>query len=143
MEKQPTSVFDRFSNWINGSISIKMATIGFLVLILMIPLSMIDSVISEREWRKQAVVNEISKKWSSEQVINGPILTIPYKTFTTATDDKGKISKTYYEHYFQLLPETLNITGPQNIIAEFINGLQHFSGDSRLALDRLNIIAFH
>jgi len=114
MEKQQTTFFDRLSNWVNGSISIKMATIGFLILILMIPLSMIDGVISEREWRKKAVVDEISEKWSSEQIINGPILTIPYKTFATTTDGNGKVSKVYYEHYYHLLPEILKITGPIN-----------------------------
>ncbi len=114
MEKQNTSAFDRFSNWINGSISIKMATIGFLVLILMIPLTMIDSVINERSWRKQAVINEISESWSSAQVINGPILTIPYKTQTTTIDYNGKENTVYSEHYFHLLPEQLNISAPIN-----------------------------
>ena len=114
MEKQTTSALDRFSNWINGSISIKMVTIGFFILILMIPLTMIDDVIRERAFRKEQVVNDISEKWSRAQVINGPILTIPYKTYTTSTDDKGMVTKSFYEHYFQLLPETLYIAGPIN-----------------------------
>jgi len=112
MEKQNNSIYDRFTNWINSSISIKMATIGFLVLILMIPLAMIDDVIRERSYRQQEVVSEISQTWSSSQIINGPIVSIPFQTYSTYTASDGKIHKDYHDKVLQILPEELNISGP-------------------------------
>jgi len=110
MEKQNNTFYDRISNWINGSISIKMVTIGFLVLILMIPLAMIDDVIRERSYRKNEVVSEISQSWASAQTINGPILTVPFQTYSTYTDANGKVIKEYYDRRYHILPEGLNIT---------------------------------
>jgi len=60
------------------SIMVKCLIIMGIVLISLVPLLMIGGIIQEREYRKQAVVNEISENWGGKQTIVGPILTIPY-----------------------------------------------------------------
>ncbi|MDX6765191.1 MAG: cell envelope integrity protein CreD [Candidatus Methylacidiphilales bacterium] len=57
----------------------KLAVIGFLILILLIPLSMIGSVLQERLGRRNEAVAEITSSWGDSQKIIGPVLQIPYK----------------------------------------------------------------
>lgn len=46
-----------------ASLTVKMFTIGFLILILLIPLFFIQNLIQERAYRKESTINEINKKW--------------------------------------------------------------------------------
>ncbi|NCP90842.1 MAG: cell envelope integrity protein CreD [Flavobacteriaceae bacterium CG2_30_34_30] len=71
----------KFSYWLRNSITVKMLVVGFLFLVLLIPLEFVKNLISERSNRQKEVVNEINEKWGNEIVISGPILKIPYKTF--------------------------------------------------------------
>ena len=101
------SPFDKVNRWIKNSVGLKLGTITILMLLLLIPASMIKSIISERELLNQSVLNEVSQKWAGKQQINGPILTIPLIYEYEVEDDKI-ISKT---KYLYLLPEQLAITG--------------------------------
>jgi inner membrane protein len=83
----------------------KIITIVFIILILLIPASMINSLIKEREQRKQEVIAEIGSQWGSEQTIVGPIISIPYKKYYT--DEKKNQAFTISHAYF--LPETLDV----------------------------------
>lgn len=76
-------------------------------MVLLIPASMINSLINERESRKNAVVSEISDKWGTSQTITGPYITIPYKNFYKDYNDKTIFSI----NYLHVLPEELNISG--------------------------------
>lgn len=98
-------------NWIKDSITFKLVVIGFLIIVLLIPMQMIRKLISEREYTRQAVVEEISSKWARAQTINGPVVTVPYK-YTYKEDDKTKTA-IEYAHF---LPEELNIKG--NLLPE-------------------------
>ena len=64
MENSVLSLADRFNNWIANSIIIKLLSIGFLILILLIPSAWIESLIQERQVRSEEVISEISDKWS-------------------------------------------------------------------------------
>lgn len=112
MEKQSTSSYDRISQSISSSITLKMIVIGFLILVLLIPLALIQETINERAFRKDEVIREISQSWSGNQIIKGPILTIPYTTKVVINDSDGKTKTRFYEKQFQILPESLNIIGP-------------------------------
>ena len=100
---------------IRNSIILKLAIIGFLMLILLIPASMVENLIGEKQSRKLGAVSEISSKWGNAQTVTGPLITIPYKTFTqtTITDKKGKThTKTHTRiNHLYILPETLKING--------------------------------
>ena len=52
MEIQNTqSLIERFNTWLRESISVKLTSIGFLALILLVPSSWISSLMDERQQR--------------------------------------------------------------------------------------------
>ena len=76
MNNEQTPI-EKVNTWIKNSVMLKLMTITILVLLLLIPASMIKSIITEREYLNQEVTAEVSEKWAGAQVISGPILTIP------------------------------------------------------------------
>ena len=72
-------MFDRVNRWVRTSTMLKLAVIGILVLVLLIPTAMLQSLISERESTRNTAVAEVSSKWGNEQVIGGPVLSVPYE----------------------------------------------------------------
>jgi len=111
MEIIQPSLFEKINHWIKESIMVKLMSIGFLILILLIPQAWIQSLMVERQYRADAVVGEIASKWSGEQNIAGPVLVIPI--VKREKIDKGKegieIRERTEKAFF--LPETLKITG--------------------------------
>ncbi|WP_296377954.1 cell envelope integrity protein CreD [Winogradskyella sp.] len=110
-EKQQSN---RFTYWLKTSITARMLMVGFLVIVLLIPLSYINSLIRERSYRQTDVVNEINDKWGSDVLIYGPVLKLPYKTYSEKTTYNEK-SKTYFKetetqiNYAYLFPEKLDV----------------------------------
>ena len=112
MQKQ--SSYESFSKWMRNSITLKLIIIGFLILILLIPSKMIESLIQERESTRDSAIVEVGSKWGKMQTIAGPVLTVPYKDFTKGEDEKT-IEKINFAHF---LPEELDINGkisPENL----------------------------
>ena len=70
----------KFGNWFRNSITARMLIVGFLLLVLLIPLQFVKSLIQERALRQSEVVNEINEKWGNDVILSGPIIKIPYKT---------------------------------------------------------------
>ena len=105
------SFFERFNQWSRNSVGLKLIAIGILILILLIPSFMIQSVVRERQFRSTDVKNEITSKWGQSQNIIGPVLSVPYIQYTR--DTKGVIvsSSRGYTHF---LPENLKIEGQLN-----------------------------
>ena len=60
--------------------------LGLLMLVLLIPLSMIEDIVTEREDRKLEVDSEITSQWGGPQTILGPILVVPYRYVSEAGD---------------------------------------------------------
>jgi inner membrane protein len=111
MEHQSTNLLDRFNQWLRESITVKLATIGFLVIILLIPATWIEHLMEERQQRAESVMTEVSAKWSGSQTLSGPVLVVPYKHRETnrVNKDNVEIKETIRKAFF--LPETLDITG--------------------------------
>lgn len=113
METQntPVNLFERFNNWLHESISVKLFSIGVLVLILLLPSAWIQGLMDERQTRAEEVINEITEKWSGSQTLSGPILVIPYlvKKKVDHGNDGIEIQE-HTENYFTM-PETLHING--------------------------------
>ena len=95
------------SDWLKYSITFKLMVIGFMILIFLIPSFIIQGLIEEREETWNASVQEVSSKWGNNQVILGPVLTIPYKVYVT--DKEGKVETLTKNAFF--LPKDLNISG--------------------------------
>lgn len=95
---------------IKSSLSLKLFIVGFLIAILMIPIGMIAFLANERENRQEEAFREVSGKWGNEQVVAGPILSIPYKDKIERLGDAGVVIEEVI-HYAHFLPEELNIKG--------------------------------
>jgi len=107
----PLNIFERLNRWIQESITVKLMSIGFLVLILLIPSSWIQDLMHERQSRAEDVMQEVSSKWSGSQTLSGPILVIPFKVRKKIDHGKDGVEiQEYTEKYF-LLPETLDVNG--------------------------------
>ena len=65
------NILERFNRWIQESIMVKLFSIGFLILILLIPSSWIENMIVERQQRAEQVMSEVADKWSGSQLISG------------------------------------------------------------------------
>lgn len=106
---------NKFLNWLKTSITFRMIMVGFLILILLIPLSYIESLILERSIRQKDVVNEINQKWGNNVLVYGPILKLPYKTYNEVSIFNDK-TKTYIKevettiNFAYIFPEVLDAT---------------------------------
>lgn len=103
-----------FGNWIRTSITARMLMVGFLILVLLIPLIYIKDLIRERSERQQDVVTEVGSLWGTEVLLMGPILKVPYKTYTESTKydtetKKGITERKTHINYAYFLPNDLNI----------------------------------
>ena len=96
---------ERFNLWLNGSVTVRIFSITILVLLLMIPNSMIQDIIRERQYTSDNAIREVSAKWGNSQTVAGPVISVPYLTFKE--DKEGK--KTFYKHWSHFLPESLII----------------------------------
>lgn len=96
-------------NWVSESVLFKLAVIGFLTLILLIPSALIQELIQERQNRQEDVIKEISEKWSGRQLVQGPVMVLPYKNLVQQKDDKGKLRYEEVLTNIYILPESLNI----------------------------------
>jgi inner membrane protein len=100
-----TDAIRETSRRIGRSATFKLVTICILILVLLIPASMVKSLIYERQGRKEGVINEINEKWGEAQTLIGPVISIPY--LEHFKDDKGKTTTvTRYLHY---LPDNVHI----------------------------------
>lgn len=81
-------------SWLKESITARLLIVGFLLLILLIPLESVKSLIAERHHRQEDVVKEVGEKWGNSVTLNGLILKIPYQTYkkTKIEDEKGRKS---------------------------------------------------
>jgi inner membrane protein len=84
----------------------KLGIIGFLSILLLIPIEMIKSTISERQELNVQAKEEVGSKWANQQKITGPVLSIPVMF---ESDLDGKV--TQETHHYHILPETLHIEG--------------------------------
>ncbi len=80
----------------------KLGFIGFLILVLLIPMSMIGDLIREREASSSEAENEIMGTWGGPQVVGGPVVSVPC---TLVENKKTWIVWTHF------LPETVAYDG--------------------------------
>lgn len=109
----------KLGKWVKTSISVRMLTVGMLIVLLLIPLSYVKSLIKERQSRQKEVVYEINKKWGKEVLLYGPILKVPYKTYEVKkifnqanTKYTKEVKETIKNAYF--FPKKLNINSNIN-----------------------------
>lgn len=94
----------------------KIAIILGLVVALMIPLSMIEGVVSDRSYYRDSAKASIAQSWTGAQKFLGPILVVPYvERYKQKSWDKNLekyIENTYRrDEMIYILPETLQVNG--------------------------------
>jgi len=97
MSLKTKSFYEGFGQWIRNSITLRILTIAVLVLLLLIPTSMIEDLIRERQDYRQQAIEEVSNAWAGAQTIAGPVLSVPYQTLFS--NSKGeKVETEAYAH---------------------------------------------
>jgi len=100
--------------WLKESVTVKLVFIGILVLVLLIPSSLINNLISERASRQDEVIKEISYNFAGSQVIKGPVLVIPYNVQVNEVDKDGKITTKQGVQNLYVSPDALNIKADEH-----------------------------
>ena len=77
--EEPKLSESKEKKFINNKLALKILFIGFLIVLLLIPISMIENLISERSDTASKAMNEVEEKWSRSQQVTGPFLIIPYQ----------------------------------------------------------------
>ncbi|MEO8887009.1 MAG: cell envelope integrity protein CreD [Mucilaginibacter sp.] len=96
-----------FMTWLKESVTVKLIFIGGLILVLLIPSLMIQGLINERETRRDEVDKDVSTTWSGSQLVQGPVLVIPYKRQVKEKVDNRETIKEVVENIY-ILPDALH-----------------------------------
>jgi inner membrane protein len=92
---------------LRSSVVVRLLVMGLLMVLLLVPLTMVQSVVTERAGRRSEVAEEVSATWGAAQTIAGPVLVVPYRC--TTTDANGKQTQTINRASF--LPDVLDVQG--------------------------------
>lgn len=97
-------------------LAFKLGTIGFLIILLLIPVQMISGLVRERQQHRELVVQDIARSSSYKQRISGPILVVPYHKKIREWKSSPDSSARYQEEklipgFIYLLPEIFNLNG--------------------------------
>lgn len=100
---------------LKNNIYFKIGTIVIITMLLLIPASMIRSLIIERESTQNEAIREVSSKWGEEQTISGPLISIPYYRYIKEFSRKDSTEKiVQIKEFIHILPTELNISGNIN-----------------------------
>lgn len=93
------------NTWVRTSVTLKLIIIGILVLVLLIPTHMVQSLIEEREITRDNAVSEVASKWGMDQTIGTPIISIPYYTVVVNANNQKETQR----NYAHILPDDVKI----------------------------------
>ncbi len=93
---------------ISWQLMLKIVFIGIVFFVLLIPKLMIIGLMEERKTTAESARAEVMEKWSRDQVVRGPVLTVPVTETVTGQEDKNP-TVVQSQRYF--LPQELNIDG--------------------------------
>ncbi len=97
----------------SGSITLKAVLIGFIVLLLLIPLTMLRGLISERSALREQAYARVAEGWGGNSVVGGPMLVIPTERFVIDNNVRKLVRSDLY-----LLPSSLDISVDMRLEAE-------------------------
>ncbi|WP_263143782.1 cell envelope integrity protein CreD [Pseudomonas sp. RIT-PI-AD] len=122
------------------TLGFKLGTIALLILLLLIPLSLIDGLVGERQRLRDAVLQDIARSSSYPQQINGPLLVLPYRKsvreWRTGADGQRYQEEKEHAGRLYFLPERFALTGDVSTEtrsrgiyqARLYHGQSHISG---------------
>lgn len=84
------------------SVLLRFLCIFILTLFLMVPSGLVQSLVIERESRRNSAIAEVSQKWGVQQSVFGPVLYVPLK-------NRGEGEKSG-QGYLHCLPDSLEVS---------------------------------
>ena len=91
---------------LSQSITFKVLGIGFLALLMLIPLVQVQNLIAERGSLRSQALSDISQRWGAAQNVGGPVLAIPKRVRVPSSN--GWVTE---EHTEIVLADRLDIGG--------------------------------
>ncbi|MEM9398635.1 MAG: cell envelope integrity protein CreD [Verrucomicrobiota bacterium] len=118
----------------------KVILVGFLALMLLIPLSMIQEVVSDRQNYRYEAMEQIAASWTDHQNMIGPVLVLPYKERVLLknwdADKKKLIEQTkVYQRYTYVNPSKLDIQANIETEERYIGIYKFPVYHSKIAID--------
>jgi inner membrane protein len=110
MSNDVFTTIERILIRIRSSHVVRLSVLGFIALILLIPVSMIRGVVAEREQRQKEASAEVLSKWGLNQTLTGPALVLPYTHREDQKTDSGTVTHETVR-YAVFLPKRLQTTG--------------------------------
>ncbi|MDP1658173.1 MAG: cell envelope integrity protein CreD [Methylotenera sp.] len=98
----------------NRAFIFKVIGIFILIILMSWAVSVVNSLIKERQYRQEEVKQKIARSSAREQTIVGPVLVLPYieEYNVTVTENKlKKVEKRKAEYVVYTLPENLELSG--------------------------------
>lgn len=115
--------------FLTNELGIKFGFVLFLFLLLQVPMSMIEDLISERSHRQNEVRNDIARSSSGEQRIMGPFLSVIYRETVSGDDRDYEVNRQAF-----ILPEQFNLTSALESFEKYrgIYTARLYQADTRL-----------
>lgn len=88
----------------SGSVTLKAITIGFIVLILLVPLMMLRGLVNERVALRHNAYARVAEGWGGNGVVGGPVLVLPTERVVIEGDTRRLLRSELY-----LLPAVLDV----------------------------------
>ena len=82
-----------FGEKLAGSVSVKAAIVGVLVLVMLIPVAMVEGVVWDRQNVHNYARQDITASWGGPQRVIGPVLVIPYSTRHEDADGQWSVRR--------------------------------------------------
>ncbi|MDN5401275.1 MAG: inner membrane CreD family protein, partial [Pseudomonas sp.] len=124
----------------NRNLLFKLGAIALLILLLLIPLLMINGIISDRQQLRDGVLMDIARSSSFAQRLTGPVMVVPYRKTVREWKLNEKLNKRYEETreergrlYF--LPDRFELDGKvqTELRARGIYQARLFHADNRIS----------
>lgn len=107
---QENNAISGFRNWVRTSVTLKLISIGFIILLLLIPLGLIQDLVRERSTRHYEVREEISRDFGGEQFLDGVVLSVPFSRVIRQVDaNRNVVAVTNQPSVMTFYPSSLDI----------------------------------
>jgi inner membrane protein len=98
----------------SGSITLKALTIGAIVLVLLVPLTMLEGLVDERSALREQAYARVAEGWGGSVELGGPMLIVPTERKVTEEDGDKIVTKILRTDLY-LLPAKLDLDVALNL----------------------------
>ena len=88
---------------------LRVLLIGFIIILLQIPIGLLHGVIFEREQSRDHAVADVTSKWGESQSLIGPILIVPFKRMIKEHRENDQTVLVEVTDHATFLPDEINV----------------------------------